>query len=376
MIGIIPAAGFGKRMGTTGCNTPKSLLKAGDEVLIDRAISHMKRSGIQDIYIITGHLSSMVREHLSKKQGGLNLRFIEQKEISGLVTGLSVVYDYLNDEDSIIYCPDNYFTDYNDIATALKMYAEHRPDILVCAEKTIPGENRPGLFGTFETDYKEPVEIKNIGVSPDEKTWTSTGISIQNSNALSLCLSPSIPERNGEKRLYDVWRQLLDNSGKIMAYRLSGQRYDISSYSDLLELNEIIEKKRMQNNPGVSVIIKTADSKYLLMERDNNPGIRYPGYWALFGGTADEGESIEDAARRELFEELELRVENLQLFYKYYENLKKEYVFMTQITTDISNLNLKEGKQFKAFSREEMMTLKIRNDDSEAILYYLENYDK
>jgi 8-oxo-dGTP diphosphatase len=46
------------------------------------------------------------------------------------------------------------------------------------------------------------------------------------------------------------------------------------------------------------------DHKYLLQLRDNDPAISYPDTWSLFGGEVDEGESFEEALKRELEEEL------------------------------------------------------------------------
>jgi len=42
--------------------------------------------------------------------------------------------------------------------------------------------------------------------------------------------------------------------------------------------------------------------------------VSYGGYWSMFGGLVEEGESLEDAAERELFEEAELTIENPLVF--------------------------------------------------------------
>ena len=46
------------------------------------------------------------------------------------------------------------------------------------------------------------------------------------------------------------------------------------------------------------------DHKYLLQLRDNDPAISCSDTWSLFGGEVDEGESFEEALKRELEEEL------------------------------------------------------------------------
>lgn len=60
--------------------------------------------------------------------------------------------------------------------------------------------------------------------------------------------------------------------------------------------------------PTVDIIIEI-DDRIVMIERKNPP---YG--WALPGGFVDYGETLEEAARREAFEETGLRLENLTLF--------------------------------------------------------------
>lgn len=63
--------------------------------------------------------------------------------------------------------------------------------------------------------------------------------------------------------------------------------------------------------PTVDIIIEY-DSGIVLVYRKNPPH-----GWALPGGFVDYGESVEDAARREAFEETSLHVEALRMFHVY-----------------------------------------------------------
>ncbi len=63
--------------------------------------------------------------------------------------------------------------------------------------------------------------------------------------------------------------------------------------------------------PTVDIIVDSGEA-VVLIERANPPR-----GWALPGGFVDEGESVEEAARRELREETGLDVELQELFYVY-----------------------------------------------------------
>lgn len=52
-------------------------------------------------------------------------------------------------------------------------------------------------------------------------------------------------------------------------------------------------------------LLVTEKGRYLMQRRDPQPGILLPDHWCCFGGGIEPGESVEDAVRRELREELD-----------------------------------------------------------------------
>jgi 8-oxo-dGTP pyrophosphatase MutT (NUDIX family) len=65
---------------------------------------------------------------------------------------------------------------------------------------------------------------------------------------------------------------------------------------------------------AVAAIILVEDDGYLMQLRDSKPDIWYPGRWGLFGGGTEPDEAPLDALKRELFEELELKIETAEFF--------------------------------------------------------------
>jgi len=56
------------------------------------------------------------------------------------------------------------------------------------------------------------------------------------------------------------------------------------------------------------LLIVTADGGLLLHHRDDKPEIPNPDCWAGFGGAVEDGETVEEAVRREMREETGLQI--------------------------------------------------------------------
>jgi 8-oxo-dGTP pyrophosphatase MutT (NUDIX family) len=61
---------------------------------------------------------------------------------------------------------------------------------------------------------------------------------------------------------------------------------------------------------GAMLIVVTDDHRLVLHHRDDRQGIAHPGCWAGFGGAVEEGETVEDALKREAMEETGVDVQN------------------------------------------------------------------
>jgi len=64
----------------------------------------------------------------------------------------------------------------------------------------------------------------------------------------------------------------------------------------------------LKPSTGASVLVYDRD-KFLLIKRGKEP---YKGHWSLPGGSQEVGETLEEAAKRELKEETDLNAEDLK----------------------------------------------------------------
>lgn len=96
---VITAAGMSSRMGDF-----KQLMKIGPYPMIEHLIRKFKQAGVEDIVIVTGYKSDMLREALAKYdiEFVYNCNYDRTQMFDSVKLGL----DYIKDKvDRILYCP-------------------------------------------------------------------------------------------------------------------------------------------------------------------------------------------------------------------------------------------------------------------------------
>ena len=92
MQGVILAAGKGSRMGNI--NTPKCLLKINEIPIIKHQIKSFKKNGIDDILVVTGFKSEMIRNFLNNEVDYVeNSKFNEMNNIYSVWLAIQKIQD-------------------------------------------------------------------------------------------------------------------------------------------------------------------------------------------------------------------------------------------------------------------------------------------
>lgn len=136
---------------------------------------------------------------------------------------------------------------------------------------------------------------------------------------------------------------------------------------------------------GAGVILIADNGNILLQYRDKNNKWNQDS-WSEFGGQIEEGETPEEAIKRELKEELGIRLTDLKFFKKYefqrQKGIYEQFVFTASLNYPLESLKKqqKEGKDLAFFNYEEIKNLKMADYTRELLedffKFFLKNLKK
>lgn len=373
LIAVIPAAGLGTRMGSLTHDIPKALIKVEDPTLLELAIAALNRIGVAKVVIVTGHFGEVIRDFVGTRDFGMPIEFAHQEFQLGLAHAIVVAREKI-DRDFVLLCPDNIFSDEDDLQQAKELFLKHRPAMLMVATVTPTHQLDRAKYSSKTLS---PIEAqlyanRKTGEPLGGVTMTSTGCTFFSHETLKLL--PKFENQQSEHK-FPEFTDKISESGSSLLYLLRGTRYDLSEPQDIENYLALQERLGRTSAGGVSAILINQDGKVLLQHRDDNPQIRYPGHWALFGGTIEAEETPHAAARREIKEEIGYDVPNLSLFREFVQNNKREYAFVGEIDAELDKLTLSEGQGMDFVAVSKLGNMPIRPDDKETLEAYFGELD-
>lgn len=154
MKAIILAAGKATRLLPLTKDTPQCLLKVGEKTILELQIQTLKKAGIEEIIVVTGHLSDKVERFCDQKK----VKFLYNPfyEVSGMAASLWVAKQEMKDDFIFLYS-DILFE-----ATTLEELIKKQTDICLAIKKN-------GLRDEAEKVTEKDDLITNIGKAKTEK---------------------------------------------------------------------------------------------------------------------------------------------------------------------------------------------------------------
>jgi NDP-sugar pyrophosphorylase family protein len=368
LIGIIPAAGKASRMGHFGSTVPKALIDIEGRTLLERSIETLKATGVSKVVIVVGHLGNQIVEFLSSRDFGIEVSTAQQERPLGLAHAIATARDQI-DGDFVVLCPDNIYTNESDLQHAREKFDSLRPAFILLATVTPNRQrDRKSYFTSARRNLDANLyDYRNESDNSSGLAINSTGCVFFQQEALGFL--PSFSELDKE-HIFRDYLESIANQRESLIYLLRGMRYDFSEPADVEEYIASQKQLAATSGQGVSAILINSLGQILLQQRDDNPAIRYPGHWSLFGGTVEEGETASAAVAREVQEEIDYDMRNFGLFREFAQNNKREFAFVGELSAGLDELTLSEGQGMNVFYPSQLRELLIRPDDKETLAQY------
>ena len=116
----------------------------------------------------------------------------------------------------------------------------------------------------------------------------------------------------------------------------------------------------MNNIKKVALVLLKNKNKFLFYLRDDYSNIVYPNHWSLLGGGVEKKETLLQALKREIIEEINYDLKKIDLIGSFKDIYgSKVYVYKSNINKKVSELRLNEGQKLKYFNSNQLVNLKM-----------------
>jgi dTDP-glucose pyrophosphorylase len=107
-VGVIPAAGQGRRMGYLSHLLPKCLFPLYDRPILHHVIQNMTRVGVEQVYLIVNYQAGKIREYLKGVQSELQVRvkLVEQESLLGIAHAIMLTESHVREPFLVILGDD------------------------------------------------------------------------------------------------------------------------------------------------------------------------------------------------------------------------------------------------------------------------------
>jgi choline kinase len=239
---IILAAGVGSRIKPLTDNCPKSLLKVGRETILNRMLTNIQKSGINEVVFVLGYLEEQIKNYVKTQFPDLIAHFVRNDRYSETNTGFSLMLamDLIKDSDFVKFDADVVFD-----KKILKELIESEYENCLCVDKNINLDAEE--IKVIIDDYSKVIKASKK-VDPKDAAGESIGIEKISSETAKLLLAElktmMKDEQNHQEYYEGAYERLIEKNVPFYALDISGLKWtEIDTKEDLITAEKIFIEK-------------------------------------------------------------------------------------------------------------------------------------
>jgi NDP-sugar pyrophosphorylase family protein len=224
MKAVIQSGGKGMRLRPYTTVLPKPLMPVGSKPVLELLLKWLRRNGIREVYITTGHLGHLIRSFCGDgSQWNLRIYYTEEPEPLGTVGALSLLRDEL--DTRFLVLNGDLLTDLN-LNAFVSAHREHGCELTIATvEKDIRMD-----FGIIESRGNRVVRFRE---KPHLRHLVSMGV---------YCMEPRVLDHipsNVPFGFDDLMFRMLELDVPVSTFQHSGFWLDIGRLEDFQAAQEL-----------------------------------------------------------------------------------------------------------------------------------------
>lgn len=225
LVGIIPAAGEGTRLGELTADRPKPLVEVAERPLIEYALGSLVALGVDELVVVIGYRGEAIVEYLDDTVKEIPVTYVHQRERNGLAHAIELAMSTV-DGPVVVHNADNIFA--GSLAPAVEPVIEGDADGTVVVEPS--DRSTAATTGVVEVDGDRVRGLVEQPADPPSTTIT-TGAYVLPSAVAHACALVR-PGETGERELTAAVDLLVRAGYRIDAVSLDGWRMNINTPAD------------------------------------------------------------------------------------------------------------------------------------------------
>jgi dTDP-glucose pyrophosphorylase len=247
-IGVIPAAGSGKRLGYLSSLLPKTLFPLHDRPIIHYVVNQMEFLGIEEVYIIVNVYKEKIIEYFKFIEMDLRIKlhFIEQKRLDGTANAILLAEKYIKKQPfMVIYGDDCTVT--NSLKPMVDLFFKTKA---VVVEGVVKEKDKKILRQTCSVKLKKDGKMIEILEKPEKPPYMyrGCGVYLFRPEIFDFIKNTPIHLIRKEREITYTINSVAE-ADKAYGFIIDGYNININDYNELLKAGLLVkESSRRKNN--------------------------------------------------------------------------------------------------------------------------------
>lgn len=247
IVGLIPAAGIGKRLYPFSRAVPKEMYPIFGKAVIEHTIENLKIGGVNRIYMIVGYQKGALMDYVGDGSFfGVDIIYLYQMRRMGLGHGILQGKGWI-DKTFVTLLGDSFIEPKEEIREMIDYHMREKPIATVMMFK-VDDVSGYGIakFGSLEKGVggiakmaEKPSKAQAKSLKTDGKFYALCGAYVFEPRIFDY-ISKTRPGINNEIQLTDAMALALRNGEKINGFVLKGKYLDIGKWHTVKETEKFL----------------------------------------------------------------------------------------------------------------------------------------